>query len=347
LTRRAARAKKRIKGIFRGTQTVSGVIALAKPRRIKASHRRRRKVAAGHLLYILNNPLSGTDPTGYCTGADSVAQCAQEAGDGGTVNITAASTSAGSKVPQVVGTVKNNGNGTATVTAPNGGTKNVNLTNGGTSGQSTVGSSGRGDQAAQASDKGGQKGGDGKGWLSTAGSAFVDTLAAGPKEYWGQAKALNGDPQAIQHYKDKAEEDQFVSGFVAGVALVDDAREGGPKTAGSLSAGIFVGAVTKRLISIRTGDPWVRNPSSIQDQAALTAAKSGEGVRIFENLGDARFKGMEKWEYRVKSSQGRDSVVHYVRDPKTGKLMDFKFTRRTSDNLGRYERDPNGGIKDD
>lgn len=44
---------------------MSGVTALAKPRRIKASHRRRRKVASDHLLYILNNPLSGTDPTGY------------------------------------------------------------------------------------------------------------------------------------------------------------------------------------------------------------------------------------------------------------------------------------------
>jgi hypothetical protein len=44
---------------------VSGVIALANPRRIKASHRRRRRVASDHLLYILNNPLSGTDPSGY------------------------------------------------------------------------------------------------------------------------------------------------------------------------------------------------------------------------------------------------------------------------------------------
>ena len=45
-----------------------GAFALATPRRIKASHRRRRRVASDHLLYILNNPLSGTDPTGYaCT----------------------------------------------------------------------------------------------------------------------------------------------------------------------------------------------------------------------------------------------------------------------------------------
>jgi hypothetical protein len=65
LTQTPAQAKKRIKGFFTGATTVSGVIALANPRRIKASHRRRRRVASDHLLYILNNPLAGTDPTGY------------------------------------------------------------------------------------------------------------------------------------------------------------------------------------------------------------------------------------------------------------------------------------------
>lgn len=30
-------------------------------------------------------------------------------------------------------------------------------------------------------------------------------------------------------------------------------------------------------------------------------------------------------ELKIKSANGNDSVVHYVRDPKTGKLMDFKF----------------------
>jgi hypothetical protein len=44
---------------------VSALLDLAKPRRIKASHRRRRKCASGHRVYIMNNPLSGTDPTGY------------------------------------------------------------------------------------------------------------------------------------------------------------------------------------------------------------------------------------------------------------------------------------------
>jgi len=35
--------------------------------------------------------------------------------------------------------------------------------------------------------------------------------------------------------------------------------------------------------------------------------------------------GMEKWSYTEKSAAGLRSEVHYVRDPKTGQLMDFKF----------------------
>lgn len=53
--------------------------------------------------------------------------------------------------------------------------------------------------------------------------------------------------------------------------------------------------------------------------------------KIIDNLSDPRFKGMEKWEYKVKSAEGKDSVVHYVRDPKTGKLMDFKFKKHSTD----------------
>ena len=61
------------------------------------------------------------------------------------------------------------------------------------------------------------------------------------------------------------------------------------------------------------------------DQMVLEGAKQGEGVKIMSNLGDPKFKGMEKWSYSVKSANGLRSQVHYVRDPKTGKLMDFKF----------------------
>jgi len=34
---------------------------------------------------------------------------------------------------------------------------------------------------------------------------------------------------------------------------------------------------------------------------------------------------MDKWRYGEKSTQGLNSEVHYVGDPKTGELMDFKF----------------------
>lgn len=42
----------------------------------------------------------------------------------------------------------------------------------------------------------------------------------------------------------------------------------------------------------------------------LEAAQEGAGSKIIDNLGNPKFKGMEKWEYKVKSAEGRDSVVH-------------------------------------
>jgi RHS repeat-associated protein len=72
-------------------------------------------------------------------------------------------------------------------------------------------------------------------------------------------------------------------------------------------------------------DKWSRIPQSLMDELVLGAAQRGAGVRIIENLGDAKFKGMEKWSYSVESAAGIRSEVHYVRDPKTGHLMDFKF----------------------
>jgi len=61
------------------------------------------------------------------------------------------------------------------------------------------------------------------------------------------------------------------------------------------------------------------------DQMVLDAAKQGKGVKIIDNLSDPKFKGMEKWSYTEKSSSGARSEVHYVRDPSTGELMDFKY----------------------
>jgi len=76
--------------------------------------------------------------------------------------------------------------------------------------------------------------------------------------------------------------------------------------------------------------PFSRDPLTLQDQMTLEAAKRGAGQKIIDNLGDPRFRGMEKFEYRVKSVKGNDSVVHYVRDPQTGQLLDFKFTKHSN-----------------
>ena len=73
-------------------------------------------------------------------------------------------------------------------------------------------------------------------------------------------------------------------------------------------------------------EKWSRYPKSLMDQMVLDAAMLGKGIRIIESLGDDRFKGMEKWSYGVTNSDGTRSEVHYVRDPKTGRLFDFKFT---------------------
>ena len=85
---------------------------------------------------------------------------------------------------------------------------------------------------------------------------------------------------------------------------------------------------------------WSRTPKSVQDKMTLDAAKEGGGQKIIDNLGDPQFKGMEKWELKVKSADGKDSVVHYVRDPKTNDLMDFKFKKHSTQGSGNWASKP-------
>jgi RHS repeat-associated protein len=85
---------------------------------------------------------------------------------------------------------------------------------------------------------------------------------------------------------------------------------------------------------------WSRAPKSIQDQMTLNASKQGAGRIIIQNLNDPAFKGMEKWEYKVKSTNGQDSVVHYVRDPSNGELMDFKFKKHSTHQPKPWGNDP-------
>ncbi|WP_286467608.1 hypothetical protein, partial [Myroides sp. DF42-4-2] len=41
--------------------------------------------------------------------------------------------------------------------------------------------------------------------------------------------------------------------------------------------------------------------------------------------------GLEKWEYKVKSNEGADSVVHYVVNPATEERVDFKFKKHSNE----------------
>ncbi|VVM17847.1 FIG00769654: hypothetical protein [uncultured Gammaproteobacteria bacterium] len=111
-----------------------------------------------------------------------------------------------------------------------------------------------------------------------------------------------------------------VAGGLGGIAL----------RASSKAASKAAASINK----VKQIDRWSRTPKSIQDRLALEAAKKGEGTQIIadnlKKLNDSRYKGMKKWEYKTKSKNGNDSVVHYVKDPKTGKLMDFKFKKHST-----------------
>ncbi|SHN93872.1 hypothetical protein BCLUESOX_1153, partial [bacterium endosymbiont of Bathymodiolus sp. 5 South] len=137
----------------------------------------------------------------------------------------------------------------------------------------------------------------------------------------------------------------------AAMGLHDDGKTGGAlnswrqyaksgdiifDVAGGLGAGVALRASSKAaskavasINKVKQIDRWSRTPKSIQDRLALEAAKKGAGERIMQGtpLKDPRFKGMHKMEYKVKSQQGKDSVIHYIRDPKTGKIFDFKFKK--------------------
>jgi len=77
------------------------------------------------------------------------------------------------------------------------------------------------------------------------------------------------------------------------------------------------------------GETIIREPQSLMDQMVLDAAKNGAGNPINIELGDPAFKGMIKMTYGETSANGLRSEVHFVKDPSTGLLMDFKFKPST------------------
>ena len=119
-------------------------------------------------------------------------------------------------------------------------------------------------------------------------------------------------------------------GQVAGKAI---ALIGGTATGvggAALGTSKAISRITKSVNKVKQIDKWSRTPKTIQDKLTLEAAKKGAGEPIIISLGDSKYKGMEKWEYKVTSKEGKQSVVHYVKDPKTGKMMDFKFKKHST-----------------
>ena len=92
----------------------------------------------------------------------------------------------------------------------------------------------------------------------------------------------------------------------------------------SISPTIRAGASTRH-VPKATPDVFRRTPNTLSEKLALDEAKGGAGRKIIDGLNDPRFKGLEKWSHRRQNSGGTSTEIHYVRDPKTGKLMDFKF----------------------
>ncbi|MGK3122436.1 hypothetical protein, partial [Pseudomonas corrugata] len=127
------------------------------------------------------------------------------------------------------------------------------------------------------------------------------------------------------------------------LGLVDCPGKGGCRPAvgeQDPAAKVGVDEGEPRLPVLSKQDKWSRDPKSLQDQMTLDSAKKGYGFLIIKDLKDPTFKGMEKWELKVKSNNRNDSVVHYVRDPNTGKLLDFKFKKHSVHDVKPWGNDP-------
>jgi hypothetical protein len=72
-------------------------------------------------------------------------------------------------------------------------------------------------------------------------------------------------------------------------------------------------------------DKFRRTPNNLAEKLTMDEAKGGAGKKIISNLNDPKFKGMDKMQHVHKHPNGTQTNIHYVRDPKTGKTMDFKF----------------------
>ena len=72
-------------------------------------------------------------------------------------------------------------------------------------------------------------------------------------------------------------------------------------------------------------DKFRRTPTNLSEKLAMDEAMGGAGKKVMSGLNDPKFKGMEKWQHVHRNPDGTITVIHYVRDPATGNLLDFKF----------------------
>ena len=123
----------------------------------------------------------------------------------------------------------------------------------------------------------------------------------------------------------------FASGFKGGANAVvteGSAAEGGVHSFGSLKN---MSGSLDDAAALARNQPYGPNtnifrrlPNSAQDVQALTEAQAGMGRNLNIKLGDPTYQGWEKWHHSV-GPKGSKSVVHYLRNPQTGFLTDFKF----------------------
>ena len=75
-----------------------------------------------------------------------------------------------------------------------------------------------------------------------------------------------------------------------------------------------------------------REPRSIQDQMAWEEALKDNGKRIMANkkMNDPRYKDMDKKQFKLKSKEDKDSVIHYMLD-KDRNVIDPKFKKHSTD----------------
>lgn len=76
------------------------------------------------------------------------------------------------------------------------------------------------------------------------------------------------------------------------------------------------------------------------NKVTLAAAQKDEWLIIIKGLNDPKYQGMYKMELKIKSKNGNDSVVHYVKNPETGEIMGFKFKKHSTEGIKPWGNDP-------